>query len=49
MFIRHLLFFLLSMSQSNGGLVELDESNFDTLVTSSSDFWIVEFYAVSVK
>jgi hypothetical protein len=30
---------------SSDDVIELDTSNFDLLVTQSSDLWIVEFYA----
>ncbi|XP_049873843.1 protein disulfide-isomerase A6 homolog [Pectinophora gossypiella] len=33
------------MYDSSSGVVELNPSNFDTLVTKSDDVWVVEFYA----
>ncbi len=30
---------------SSDDVIQLDESNFDRLVTQSSDIWFVEFYA----
>jgi protein disulfide-isomerase A6 len=46
------LFFIIGFIVSTNGfysssddVIELDQSNFDRLVTQSSDIWFVEFYA----
>jgi protein disulfide-isomerase A6 len=46
-----LLFIIGSIVSTNGfysssdDVIELDPTNFDRLVTQSSDLWLVEFYA----
>jgi hypothetical protein len=47
--MKYLALYFLLFRLIIADVIELDDSNFDATLSTSSDLWIIDFYAVSTK